>query len=224
MKPSGSPGTELDTEIIGLARDSKYNNVKREPQPVYIIPYRQAENVGFLNFYVRTAMDEEQLLTAIPSVIRRLDAHLPVEDLKTMDTQVRENLFMDRFISTLSAAFAMLATLLAAIGLYGVLAYTVSQRTKEFGLRMALGADPARVRGLVLRQVGWMTIAGSVIGLAAALALGRFAQTLLFEMKGHDPMVLVMSGVILTLVAMGAGFIPAYRASRLDPMRALRYE
>ena len=224
MKQSGSPGTDLDIEIVGLARDSKYNNVKREPQPVYLIPYRQDERVGFLNFYVRTALEENQLLTAIPAVIKRLDANLPVEDLRTMDTQVRENLFMDRFISTLSTAFAILATLLAAIGLYGVLAYTVSQRTREFGLRMALGADAARVRALVLGQVGHMILVGGIIGLIAALALGRFAQTLLFELKGHDPFVLAASAVILTLVAMGAGFIPAYRASRLDPMRALRYE
>jgi predicted permease len=224
MKRSGSPGTELDIEIVGLARDSKYNNVKREPQPVFITPYRQEERVGYLNFYVRTIADEGQLLTAIPGVIKRLDPNLPVENLKTMDTQVRENLFMDRFISTLSTAFAVLATLLAAVGLYGVLAYTVSQRTKEFGVRMALGADAARVRALVLGQVGRMTMVGAIIGLAAALALGRWAQTLLFELKGHDPVVLVTSAVLLALVAMSAGFIPAYRASRLDPMRALRYE
>ncbi len=224
MKRSGDPGTELDIEIVGLARDSKYNQVKREPQPVFITPYRQEERVGFLNFYVRTKLDEEQLLTAIPAVIRRLDPNLPVENLKTMDTQVRENLFMDRFITTLSTSFAVLATLLAAVGLYGVLAYTVSQRTREFGVRMALGADAARVRALVLGQVGRMTMVGGIIGLAGAFALGRSAQSLLFELKGHDPMVVATSALVLAVVALGAGFIPAYRASRLDPMRALRYE
>jgi predicted permease len=224
MKRAGSSGTELDIEIVGLARDSKYNQVKREPQPVYMTPYRQEERVGFLNFYVRTRLDEQQLLSAIPAVIRRLDPNLPVENLKTMDTQVRENLFMDRFITTLSTSFALLATLLAAVGLYGVLAYTVSQRTREFGVRMALGADAGRVRALVLGQVGRMTLVGAIIGVAAAVALGRAAESLLFELKGHDPIVMVTSTVVLTLVALGAGFIPAYRASRLDPMRALRYE
>lgn len=141
-----------------------------------------------------------------------------------MTMQVNENLSLDRMISTLSAAFAVLATLLAAVGLYGVLAYTVSQRTKEFGLRMALGADAALVRSLVLGQVGRMTIVGGIIGLVCALALARFAQSLLFELEGHDPMVLAGATVILASVAMGAGFIPAHRASRLDPMRALRYE
>jgi predicted permease len=224
MKPSGAPGNELDVEIVGLAQDAKYNNVKREVPPLYVLPYRQGGDLGFINFYVRTALDEQQLLTTIPAVIRRLDPNLPVHDMKTMDVQVRENMFMDRLISLLSAAFAMLATLLAAVGLYGVLAYTVAQRTKEFGLRMALGADAARVRGLVLGQVGRMTMVGGIIGLAAAIGIGRLARSLLFELEEHDPFVLTASAAILTLVALGAGFIPAYRASRLDPMRALRYE
>jgi predicted permease len=224
MKRGGSPGTELDIEIVGLAEDAKYNNVKREAPPLYIVPYRQGEGLGFINFYVRTSLDEQQLLTTIPAIIRRLDPNLPVNEIKTMNMQVRENVFMDRLISMLSAAFALLATLLAAVGLYGVLAYTVAQRTKEFGLRMALGADAARVRGMVLGQVGRMTLLGGLVGLAVAVAIGRLAGSLLFELQGHDPAVLTMSAVLLTIVALGAGFIPAYRASRLDPMRALRYE
>jgi putative ABC transport system permease protein len=132
--------------------------------------------------------------------------------------------FLDRFISVLSASFAALATLLAAIGLYGVLAYTVAQRTREIGLRMALGAAPSRVRAMVLRQVGLMTIVGGAIGLTAAIGLGRLAQSLLFELQGYDPIVLVAASATLTLVALGAGFIPAHRASQVDPMLALRYE
>jgi ABC-type antimicrobial peptide transport system permease subunit len=132
--------------------------------------------------------------------------------------------FLDRFISVLAAAFACLATLLAAIGLYGVLAYTVSQRTREIGLRMALGAAPARVRAMVLRQVGVMVLVGGAIGLAAAVGLGQLAQSLLFELKGSDPVVLAGAAVSLTLVALAAGFIPAHRASQVDPMTALRYE
>ena len=224
MKRGGTPGTDLDVEIVGLAQDAKYNDVKRDVPPMYVIPYRQDEQVGFSNFYVRTTLDEAQLLSTIPQVIRRLDADLPIHDLKTMQVQVRENLFLDRMISMLSASFAGLATLLAAVGLYGVLAYTVAQRTKEFGLRMALGADAAGVRRLVLGQVGRMTIVGGVLGVAAAMALGRLAQSLLFELKGSDPVTLAASAAILTAVALGAGLIPARRASRLDPMRALRYE
>jgi predicted permease len=217
-------GEALDKEIVGLVRDTKYDNVKREIPPMFFTAYRQDDKAAFTNFYVRTTLDEQQLLSAIPGVIKRLDPNLPVDELKTMRLQVEENLFLDRLISTLSAAFAGLATLLAAVGLYGVLAYTVAQRTKEFGLRMALGADAARVRRLVLSQVVRMTILGSAIGLAAALGLGWVARSLLFELKAHDPIVLVTAVVVLTAVALSAGFIPAYRASRLDPMRALRYE
>ena len=141
-----------------------------------------------------------------------------------MAQQVRENIFLDRLISTLSASFAALATVLAAIGLYGVLAYTVAQRTREFGLRMALGADGAMVRGLVLGQVLRMTLAGGVVGLALAIGIGRGAQSLLFEIQGWDPAVLVLSTVLLGLVAFGAGLLPALRASRIAPMVALRDE
>jgi putative ABC transport system permease protein len=157
-------------------------------------------------------------------VIKNLDPNLPVENLKTLPQQVRENVFLDRMISTLSAAFAGLATLLAAVGLYGVLAYTVAQRTREIGVRMALGADGGRVRGMVLRQVGLMTLIGGTIGIAAALGLGRAARSLLFELKGHDPVVVAVAALILAAVALGAGYIPALRASRVDPMQALRYE
>src|SRR5205085_2959945 len=116
----------------------------------------------------------------------KLDPNLPVEDLRTMPEQIKQNVFLDRMISVLSAAFACLATLLAAIGLYGALAYTVSQRTREIGVRMALGAAPSRVRAMVLRQVGIMTAVGGAIGLVAAISLGRLAESLLFQLKGWD--------------------------------------
>jgi ABC-type antimicrobial peptide transport system permease subunit len=138
--------------------------------------------------------------------------------------QLWENVFLDRFISVMSTAFALLATILAAVGLYGVLAYTVTQRTREIGLRMALGAAPERVRMMVLRQVGMMTLAGGAIGLAAAIGIGRLAASLLYNLRGYDPVVLVASAVALGIVALAAGFVPALRASQVDPIRALRYE
>jgi ABC-type antimicrobial peptide transport system permease subunit len=147
-----------------------------------------------------------------------------VEQLKTLPQQVRDNTFLDRMMTTLSAAFAILATLLAAIGLYGVLAYTVAQRTREIGLRMALGAAPARVRAMVLRQVGVMTLVGGAIGVVGAFEVGKGAQSILYQMTGADPWVLAISAGALAVVAMCAGFIPAHRASRVDPMLALRYE
>jgi predicted permease len=222
----GASDAALDTEIVGLSQNAKYSAVKEAIPPLFFRPYRQGDTpqIGGISFYVKTAADPNALLAMIPKVLARLDPDLPVQDLRTMPQQVRENVFIDRFISVLSTAFACLATLLAAVGLYGVLAYTVSQRTREIGLRMALGAAPGRVRGMVLRQVGLMTIVGGVVGLAAAVALARLAQSLLFQMQGSDPFVLIGAAVALTLVALAAGFIPAHRASQVDPMRALRYE
>ena len=224
MRLSGSDTQELDIEIVGLAQNAKYAEVKQEIPPLFVIPYRQDDDLGFINFYVRTSVDPEALLGTIPTVVARLDPNLPVEELKTMEMQVRDNVFVDRMITTMSTAFAALATLLAAIGLYGVLAYTVAQRTREFGLRMALGADGPRLRRMVLTQVAWMALIGGVIGLGAAMGIGRLAQSLLYQMESTDPLVLAGAAVLLTAIALVSGFIPALRASRIDPMTALRYE
>jgi predicted permease len=217
-------GSPLNMEIVGLVQDAKYSEVKREIPPQFYRPYRQDEQIGSITFYVRTAGDPVPFMANITRALAQIDPNLPIENLRTLPQQVRDNVFIDRFISVLSTAFACLATLLAAIGLYGVLAYTVSQRTREIGLRMALGAAPERVRGMVLRQVGVMTAVGGAFGLVAAVSLGRLAESLLFELKGWDPVVLGGSAVLLTIVALGAGYIPAHRASRVEPMRALRYE
>jgi len=224
MSTSGGATAPLDVEIIGLAKDAKYSEVKDVIPPVYFTPYRQETDVGSISFYAATTGDAKALLTSIHEAVRALDPNLPVENPRTMAQQVRENIFLDRMISTLSASFAALATLLAAIGLYGVLAYTVAQRTREFGLRMALGADGTMVRGLVLRQVLRMTLVGGIVGLLLAVGIGRGAQSLLFEIQGWDPAVLVMSTVLLCAVAFGAGLLPAVRASRVAPMVALRDE
>ena len=214
----------LELEIVGLVKDAKYSDVKDSIPPQFFIPYLQTTDPGRVNYYVRTAGDPVQLLRAIPGIVRRLDANLPVENLKTMPQQVRENVFLDRMISILSTSFALLATVLAAVGLYGVLAYSVAQRTREIGVRMALGASSGAVQRMVLRQVGIMTLVGAIIGVAGALALGRGARSLLYQIGGYDPLVMAASAVVLAFVALGAGYLPAQRASRVDPMQALRYE
>ena len=216
--------SKLDTTIVGVVEDAKYSDVKQRVPPQFFVPYRQDKGLGGMHVYVRTSSEIAQAASAIAAVVRRLDPNLPIEELETLPDQVRNNTFLDRMVTTLSAAFALLATLLAAIGLYGVLAYTVAQRTREIGLRMALGAAPDRVRGMVLRQVAMMTLVGALAGLAGALAVGKAAQSMLFQMTGADPAVLALSAAALALVALCAGFIPAHRASRVDPMRALKYE
>ncbi len=215
---------ELAIEIVGIVADAKYSEVKDEIPPLFFVPYRQDERIGSLTFYLRTGVAPEAVLAEVPKVVARLDPDLPVDELKTMPQQVRENVVLDRLITALTVAFGGIATLLAAVGLYGVLAFTVAQRTRELGLRMALGADRGRVLRLVLGQVGWMTLIGSAIGLALAFGLGRLARSQLFEVAGHDPVVLLAATVVLALVALGSGLVPARSASRIDPMVALRWE
>jgi predicted permease len=217
-------GADLDMQIIGLVRDAKYSTVKDEVPPVFFMPWRQNESIGSLNFYVRTAGDPAPVMREVYRVVAGIDPNLPVEQLKSMTQQVRENVFMDRMVSSLSASFAALATILAAIGLYGVLAYTVARRTREIGVRMALGADAASVRRLVLRQVALMLLIGGLIGTAAALALGQAAASLLYGVEARDPVVVISAAAVLAGFALAAGLIPAQRAVRVDPLTALRYD
>lgn len=220
----GSQGDSLNIQIVGLVPNVKYSQVKDSVPPVYYRPWRQDANIGAMYFYVRSAVAPEQMLGTLRTVIKRIDPNLPVEELKTMRQQVKDNVFLDRMISVLSSAFALLATVLAGVGLYGVLSYSVAQRTREIGVRMALGADGANVRALVLRQVGWMVLIGGAVGIGFALGAGRAARSLLFELQGHDLLSFSIAVVLLAVVALGAGWIPARRAAMVDPMHALRYE
>ena len=213
----------LNIQIVGVVPDVKYSSVKDSVPPVFYMPWRQDSHVGELSFYVFSPQPTA-VLHELPGVMKRLAPSVPMEDLKTMPQQVRENVFLDRMISILSTTFAALATLLAAVGLYGVLAYSVSQRTREIGVRMALGADARRVRVMVLRQVSVMMAVGGVIGLAGAVGLGHAASSLLYGLKGDDPAVFALAVLALTAVAIGAGYLPARRASEVDPVQALRYE
>lgn len=215
---------ELDIQIVGVVQDAAYAGVKQAVPPLFFLPYRQDRDIGSMTFYVRTALDPAGIIPRVTPLVRSMDADLPVENLKTLEEQAKDNVFLDRMIGTLSAAFALLATILAAVGLYGVLAYSVAQRTREIGLRMALGAGSDTVRAMILKQVGRMMATGGVIGLIAALALGRAAQSLLFGMEAYDASVVGVVAVILGVVGLAAGYIPAVRASRVDPMQALRYE
>ena len=219
----GGRGTEFDMEIVGVVADAGYDDVKYQGQPLHYLASRQRSGLGSLTFYVRTELPPDGFLRTIPTLMAELDPNLPVTRLTTLPRQVRDNVSGDRMISLLSLAFAGLATLLAAIGLYGVLAYAVAQRTREIGLRMALGADASRLRAMVLGRVGRLTLAGGALGLVAALGLARTAQSMLYEVDGLPPAVIAAAALALTLVALAAGLVPAHRAARVDPMTALRH-
>ena len=213
----------LNIQIVGVIPDVKYSDVKRAVPPLFYTPWRRETHVDRMNYYVRSPQ-AEALLRSLPAVVKKIDPGLPMTGLKTMPEQFRENVSVDRLISFLSASFAVLATLLAAVGLYGVLAYSVAQRTREIGVRMALGADSGKVRAMVLRQMSGTMLVGGGIGLVGAFGLGRAARSLLYGLEGHDPVVFALAALLLTLVALGAVYVPARRASLVDPVRALRYE
>lgn len=217
-------GVPLDIEIIGLVRDAKYSDVKEEVPPQYFLSRLQEEESGYVNFYARTELDPEDLLAAMTRVVADVDANLPVQWLSTLPSAIRDRLFLDRLIGMLSSGFAALATLLAAVGLYGVLSYSVAQRTRELGLRQALGATPQQLRRMVLRQVGWMGLIGGVAGLVLALILGHAAEAVLFGLTGYEPLVLAAATIILSAVVLAAGYLPARKASNTNPLEALRYE
>ena len=214
----------LDMEIVGLVRDARVVGVKVPPGAFVAVPYQLIPVNGEFQVYVRTQGDPTPVMRVARDVVAGLDPKLPVRGLETMNQQVGENIFLDRMISTLSAALAALATLLAAIGLYGVLAYTVTQRTREIGVRMALGANAAMVRRMVLGQTMRMLLIGGVIGLVAALLIGRYLASLLYGLRANDPAVIGAAIVLLAVVTLLAGYLPAHRASQVDPVTALRYE
>lgn len=211
-------------EVVGVVRDGKHANLREDPEQFAYYPYVQHESVMRMNIYVRTAQDPSALGNALRAAVRRADPDLPVFDMKTIDQQIDEDVFAERLVAMLSTFFGALATLLAAIGLYGVMAYTVSRRTREIGLRMALGAARTEVLGMVMREVGLLALLGVSIALPTAFALSRLIQAQLYNVKGSDPAIFAIASVLIAGVAAAAGLIPAVRATRIDPMTALRNE
>jgi predicted permease len=216
--------SEGDIEIVGVVADAKLHDVKSEASAQFLTPGRTSGDNVALSFYVRGGVDANALLRAIPRAVADVEPGLPVNDLVTMEQQVDDNVFVDRLIAILSASFAVLATVLAAIGLYGVLAYTIATRTRELGLRLALGARPRQLQMMVLKQVGAMAAIGGTAGLATAIGLGRAAEALLFGLPGYDVPVMIAATVVLSVTVLAAAYLPAHRATTVSPMDALRYE
>ncbi len=220
----GAGDVKLDREIVGIARDFKYNSLREPVNPFIYEPYAQHDPLERTTFFVRTSRNEADLGPQVRAVVRGMDPNLPVYNMRPMEVQIEDSIYRDRLVATLASTFGLLATLLAAIGLYGVVAYNVARRTAEMGVRMAFGAMPRDVLKLVMREVGLMVLTGVVIGVPAALGLARFVESQLFGVKANDPLIFAVATVSLTLVALLAGYIPARRAARIDPIKALRYE
>jgi predicted permease len=214
-----------NVEIVGLVRDAAYNAVKAPFVAQVMRPRGQSGGFGVgATFYVRTTQTADAVLAAVPDIVARVDPNLPVNDLRTFESQVRRSLQTDWLLVTLAGLLATIATLLAAIGIYGVLSYMVAQRSREIGLRLALGAEPTRVRRMVMKQVGWMVAIGVPIGIGAALFVGDLARSLLFGLAPTDPFAAAGAAAVLAVAVLGASYWPARRASRVDPVVALRAE
>jgi putative ABC transport system permease protein len=213
-----------DILIVGVVKDVKQEHVSSPPQPYAYIPYAQRPKLREMTFYLRSERDPLLLASGLQEVVRQMDANLPVFDLKTMDRVVEEDLFSARMVAVLLACFAGLAALLAALGIYGVLAYVVAQRTREIGIRMALGALASNVRLLILKEVGSMVLIGVAVGLPLTYVLARFSESLLFGVHAGDPLVYALGLGLIAFIALAACFIPARRATRVDPLVALRYQ
>jgi len=210
--------------IVGVVKDTKQSHVRDGSVPYIYYPYSQDAPLTGMTFYVRTQQDPLLLANGLRAEVQHLDANLPVYDLKTFERVVNEDLFAERMVAGLSASFGGLAALLAALGIYGVLAYLVVQRTREIGIRMALGARPGNVRLLIFREVGFMVFAGVAVGLPLAYGLARLSESLLFGVQAGDPLIYVLTLTVIGVVASAACYVPARRATRVHPIVALRYE
>jgi predicted permease len=213
-----------DIEIVGVVKDSHYAQVNEKPVRVYYTPWRQSEDLGSLNFYLRSALPPSQILAGIRRVVLTLDPSLPPMSLRTLEDQIRLNIQTERLELQLASTFAILATVLAMLGLYGVTAYSVTRRTREIGIRVALGAAPGSIRAMVMRETLWILGIGLATGVPAALFLAKYAKSQLYGVTANDPIIIIGAVLALCVAAALAGFIPALRASRVNPLDALRYE
>ena len=212
----GNPGFE----IIGVVRDTRFYNLRREIRPIMYEP----RSAGWAWFELRTTVDSQAILPAVRKVVAQVDANLPLFDVRTESEQINRLLFREQLVAWLSGFFGLLALVLACIGLFGLLSYEVSRRTREIGIRMALGAQPRDVLKLVVGEGIGLAIAGATVGIGVALTVTRYLNSMLYDLRANDPLTFAGVAILLMVVVLAACYIPARRAMRVDPMVALRHE
>lgn len=212
-------------QIVGVCADAKYQGVRQPVGPTFYAPYWQ-KNDGMheATFAVATSLAGQALLPSLRDAMRQVDPNLPMLDVRTQDEQIAANLQQERIFAALTSGFGVLALILACLGVYGIMAYAVVQRTNEIGLRLALGAIPGQVWAMVLREASWISAIGIALGLGAAFVLARFVRSMLYGVTPSDPLTFSGTALVLLVIALGAAWIPARRAAKVDPMVALRYE
>ncbi len=222
----GERGQQIppDTVIVGVVKDAKHTGVRQEVKRTVFTPYLQQSDPGGMTFYIRTWQSPESAETTIRGAMQTVDSKLVLDAFRTMDEQIDDNLTAERVVALLAASFGVLAALMAAIGLYGVLAYSTAQRTSEIGIRMALGASRASVVRAVLVEVLWLAGVAVAVALPISLVLGMAVRSQLFGISSSDPLTLALATLVILLVAIASALLPARRAATVDPIRALRYE
>jgi predicted permease len=217
--------SDVMLEIVGVARDAQDHDLRDKPRRRFYVSYMQPiDGITTANFEIRASGASGALFAPIREEISRFDPKLQILSLKTAQALVDDSIVTERLIAKLSTFFGALAVVLAAIGLYGVMSYTVARRTSEIGVRMALGAPRSAVSGMILREILTLVAVGSVAGAVLAIALARFVESLVFGLTPNDPMTLAIAIVLLLVIGLVAGYLPARRASRIEPVVALRAE
>jgi predicted permease len=217
-------------EIVGVCGDTRYNTMKDAPPPIFFNLYRQAPvtgpQVGSVTYLIRSSLPGGDLLPSIRRVVAGIDPELPVTNVRTQRQMIERSMTTERMFASLSAGFGALALALAlaCVGIYGVMGYSVANRTNEIGIRLALGALPRQVLAMILREATWVSLAGVVVGLGAALMLARLVRSMLYGLQPADPVSLISGAVLLMGIGLAASWIPARRAASVEPMEALRHE
>jgi predicted permease len=219
----GSTSTDW-IQIVGISQDTRYANLRDPGPPLFFLPYVQQQASGGMAYQIRTQTRPDAILDQLRGVVERVDPDLPLVNVRTEQQQVDADLIQERVLMTLTSGFGLLALALACVGIYGVMAYSVANRRNEIGIRMALGAQPGQVRGMILRESGWLAAAGILLGVGAGLGLTRLVKAMLYGIAPYDPPTMGIAVLVLLLVALAASWIPARRAARVQPMDALRHE
>jgi predicted permease len=220
------PLENRDVEIVGVAGNARYGRLKGEFRDIAYLPFHQDSYhpVNEMTFALRTSGDPLRYVNTVHEIVRQSDSRAPVTDIKTQAAQIDQTMNQEIIFARLCTAFAILALLIACVGLYGTMAYTVARRTGEIGIRMALGAQRGAVVWMVLRQVFALAAVGLAIGVPAALGTSKFVESFLFGVKPNSSAALVLAVAILLSAVLLAGYVPARKASRIDPLTALRHE
>jgi predicted permease len=219
----GQPGYSI--EVVGVCGDTRYWSLKQDPAGMFYEPYLQTKNLDYgATYEVRTSLNPEAIAPSLRKAVQSIDPDLPLQDIRTQQEQIDASMQQERIFAALTTAFGVLALALACVGVYGVMAYSVSQRTNEIGIRLALGALPRQVLAMVLHEASWIALGGTLAGIGAALLLARLVKSLLYGLQPNDPVAFGGAALLLVVVGLAASWIPGWRAASVQPVQALRHE